>query len=187
MDKDIAQLYSLIDEIFGFVRGPGQKMEIRGVERNLLATLMRVGRQALALYVDEKGNGYQGREIVDVQGKILPYVRDRKCVYRSVFGTIEINRAYYHAKGTVGVFPLEGEINLPERGYSYFLQEISSKLAVNESYEKACEVFGDIFPIDIPIRSLERIVGDTCEDVARYYEDKPVPELEPEAVITKKW
>lgn len=184
MDKDIAQLYSLIDEIFGFVRGPGQKMEIGEVERNLLAILMRVGRQALELYVDEKGSGYRGGEIIDAQGNKMPYVRDRKCMYRSVFGAIEINRAYYHAKGTAGVFPLEGEINLPQRGYSYFLQEISSKLAVNGSYEKACEVLGDIFPINIPIRSLERIVGDTCEDVASYYEEKPAPELEPEAAIT---
>ncbi|MCL5126497.1 MAG: hypothetical protein M1511_18755 [Deltaproteobacteria bacterium] len=79
---------------------------------------------------------------------------------------------------------MEGEINLPQRGYSYFLQEISSKLAVNGSYEKACEVFADIFPIDTGIRSLERIVRDTCQDVARYYEDKPAPELEPEAIIT---
>jgi hypothetical protein len=114
----------------------------------------------------------------------LPYAHDRKCAYRSIFGIIEINRAYYQAKETAGVFPLESEINLPERGYSYFLQEISSKLAVNGSYEKACEVFGDIFPVRIPIRSLERIVGDACEDVAQYYEEKPAPELPPEAVIT---
>jgi hypothetical protein len=64
----------------------------------------------------------------------MPYVRDRKCVYRSVFGAIEINRAYYHVKGTAGVFPLEGEINLPQRGHSYFFREISSKLAVNGGY-----------------------------------------------------
>ncbi|MCX5863354.1 MAG: hypothetical protein NTW27_14715 [Deltaproteobacteria bacterium] len=62
-----------------------------------------------------------------------------------------INRAYYQATGTAGIFPLEDEINLPQRGYSYFLQEISSKLAVNGSYEKACEVFADIFPVAIPI------------------------------------
>jgi len=184
MDKGIAQLYSLVDEVFGFVRGPGQSMEISEVERSLLSMLMRVGRQALISYLDGKGAGYQGEEIVNAQGERLPYVRDRKCAYRSVFGSIEINRAYYQAKGAEGVFPLEGEINLPARGYSYFLQEISSKLAVNGSYEKASEVFADIFPLDIPIRSLERIVGDTCEDVSRYYEEKPAPELEHEAIIT---
>lgn len=184
MDKGISQLYSLVDEVFGFVRGPAQIMEITEVERSLLSMLMRVGREALVSYLDEKGSGYRGEEIVNAQGETLPYVRDRKCAYRSIFGVVEINRAYYQAKGATGVFPLEGEINLPQRGYSYFLQEISSKLAVNGSYEKACEVFGDIFPVDIPIRSLERIVGDTCDDVSRYYEEKPDPKLAPDAVIT---
>jgi len=184
MDKGIAQLYTLVDEVFSFISGPAQIMEIGEVERSLLAMLMRVGREALITYLERRGSGYQGKEIVNAQGETLPYVRDRKCAYRSIFGVVEINRAYYQAKGTAGVFPLEGEINLPERGYSYFLQEISSKLAVNGSYEKACEIFFDIFPLDIPIRSLERIVGDTCEDVSHYYEEKPSPELDPEAVIT---
>jgi len=184
MDKGIAQLYSLVDEVFGFVRGPGQSMEIGEVERSLLAMLMRVGREALITYLGEKGSGYKGEEIINAQGERLPYVRDRKCAYRSLFGPIEINRAYYQVKGTEGVFPLEAEINLPARGYSYFLQEISSKLAVNGSYEKACEIFSDIFPLDIPIRSLERIVRDTCQDVGGYYEEKPAPELDPAATIT---
>jgi hypothetical protein len=95
MKKDRAQLYSAVDEVFGFVRGPGQSMEISEVERSLLSMLMRVGRQALISYLDEKGSGYQGEEIVNAQGKRLPYVRDRKSAYRSVFGLVEINRAYY--------------------------------------------------------------------------------------------
>jgi hypothetical protein len=92
MDKDISQLYSLVDEVFGFVRGPGQSMEISEVERSLLAMLMRVGRQALVSYLDEKGTGYQGQEILNAQGETLPYVRDRKCAYRSVFGPIIIRK-----------------------------------------------------------------------------------------------
>ena len=184
MDTGIAQLYSVVDEVFVFVRGPGQSMEIGEVERTVLAMLMRVGKEAITSYVDEKGTGYRGEEIVNAQGETLPYVRDRKCAYRSVFGVIEINRAYYQATGSAGIFPLEDEINLPQRGYSYFLQEISSKLAVNGSYAKACEVFADIFPVAIPIRSLEQIVGDACEDAARYYEEKPAPELQPDAVVT---
>ena len=70
-------------------------MEIGEVERTVLAMLMRVGREALKSYVDEKGTGYRGKEIVNARGETLPYVRDRKCAYRSVFGVIEINRAYY--------------------------------------------------------------------------------------------
>jgi hypothetical protein len=184
MDESIAQMYSLVGEICGFVRGAGQNMEIGEVERHLLSMVMKMGKQALISYTEKKGSGYLGKEIVNEQGERLPYVSNRKCKYISIFGEIEICRSYYQRKGESGVFPLASDINLPNRGYSYFLQEISSKLAVNGSYEKACEVFGDIFPVNIPLRSLERIVGDTCEDVARYYEEKPSPELSSEAVIT---
>ena len=55
---------------------------------------------------------------------------------------------------------------------------------MNGSYEKACEVVGDIFPLNLPIRSLERIVGDVREDVVRYYDQKPTPESSEQAVIT---
>jgi hypothetical protein len=184
MDTGIDRMNVLVNEIVGFVLGPAQGMEIGEVERGLLKLAMRVGRQGLICYLEEKGPGRQGYEIVAPTGERLPYVRDRKCLYRSIFGPIEIKRAYYQATGSPGVFPLDGEINLPDKGYSYLLQEISSKLAVNGSYEKSCEVIGDIFPLDLPIRSLERIVGDVCEDVARYYYQKPTPESSEQAVIT---
>jgi hypothetical protein len=184
MGKDVARMYSVVNEIFGFVRGAGQEMEIGEVERRVLSMVMEVGREALMEFVAAKGTGYEGVEILNENGSQLPYVRDRGCAYRSIFGAIRINRAYYHAKGEQGVCPLDGALNLPDRGYSYLIQEIASKLAVNGSYEKACEIFGDIFPIDLPIRSLERIVGETCEDAARYYEGKKPPDTPAQAVVT---
>jgi len=184
MDQDLARMYSLVNGILGFVRGVGQEMEIGEVERRLLGMVMEVGREALMEFLEAKGRGYEGQELVNAHGVRLAYVRDRSCAYRSVFGKIDVNRAYYHAKGEDGVFPLDGMLNLPERGYSYLMQEIASKLAMNASYEKACEVFTDIFPFDLPIRSLERVVGETCEDAARYYEAKSPPDPPDEAVVT---
>jgi hypothetical protein len=55
MDTGIAQLYSVVDEVFVFVRNPCRSMEIGEVERTLLAMLMGVGREALTSYLDEKG------------------------------------------------------------------------------------------------------------------------------------
>ncbi len=73
---------------------------------------------------------------------------------------------------------------MPERGYSYVVQEFSSRLAVTMSYEDAQEVLGSFFPVKMPIRSLERIVGDLCEDVETYYEEETPPEVCPETVVT---
>jgi hypothetical protein len=184
MAQDIAGMYSVVNEILGFVRGAGQEMEIGEVERRVLSMVMEVGRKALIEFLEAKGSGYQGRELVNAQGARLSYVRDRSCAYRSVFGRIVIKRSYYQSKGHDGVFPLDEMLNLPDRGYSYLVQEIASKLSMNASYEKACEVFTDIFPVDLPIRSLERIVGETCEDAAEYYEAKIPPNPPAEATVT---
>ena len=159
-------------------------MEIGEVERHLLSLVMAVGRAALEEFVAVKGTGYAGKEIDDAQGNRCPYVRDRDVHYRSIFGTISIRRAYYHATGSPGVFPLDGELNLPERGYSYLVQEFSSRLAVTMSYEDAQEILRSFFPVRMPIRSLESIVGDVCDEVDRFYAEKAPPDVCPEAVVT---
>ncbi len=55
---------------------------------------------------------------------------------------------------------------------------------MNGSYEKAYEVVDDIFPVNLPIRSLESMVGYVREDVSRDYDQKPTPESPEQAVIT---
>jgi len=109
---------SVVNEIFTFVRCEAQGMEIGEVERRLLSLVMAVGRAALVEFVAEKGTGYAGKEVMDAQGSWCPYVRDRSCSYRSIFGPVTVRRAYYYSPGSPGVFPLDGELNMPQRGYS---------------------------------------------------------------------
>jgi hypothetical protein len=184
MERPITDIASIINEIFTFVGGEAQEMEIGEVERCVLSMVMQVGRTALEKFVAGMGTGYAGKEIIDAQGNRCPYVRDRSCAYRSIFGTIPIPRAYYQATGLPGVFPLDGKLNLPERGYSYLVQEFSSRLAVTMSYESAQETLRSFFPVKAPIRSLENIVGDLCDEVDRFYEEKAPPMVSPEAVVT---
>jgi hypothetical protein len=184
MEKAITDVVSRVNEILSFVRHEAQGMEIGEVERRLLSLVISVGRAALVEFVAEKGTGYAGRAISGAHGNRLPYIRDRSCAYRSIFGTISIRRAYYHAEGSPGVFPLDGELNLPERGYSYLVQEFSSRLAVTMSYEDAQDILSSFFPAKVPIRSMESFVGDLREGVDRFYEEKTAPEVRPDAVVT---
>ncbi|MGB6066821.1 MAG: hypothetical protein WBG50_18605 [Desulfomonilaceae bacterium] len=184
MERLITDVASMVNEILTFVREAAGEMEIGEVERHLLSLVMGVGRAALEEFVAMKGTGYAGKEINDAQGTRCPYVRDRDCTYRSIFGAISIPRAYYHAAGAPGVFPLDGELNMPERGYSYLVQEFSSRLAVKMSYEDALEILSSFFPVRMPIRSLESIVGDVSDEVDRFYEEKAPPDVCPEAVVT---
>ncbi|MDQ7785132.1 MAG: hypothetical protein RDU20_19760, partial [Desulfomonilaceae bacterium] len=90
MNRSITDMASMVNEILTFVRGSAQAMEIEEVERRLLPMVMAVGRAALEEFVSERGTGYAGKEIVDAQGNRVPYVRDRICSYRSVFGAVSI-------------------------------------------------------------------------------------------------
>jgi hypothetical protein len=184
MERQISDMASVVNEILTFVRREAQGMEIGEVERHLLSLVMEVGRAALEEFLAEKGTGYQGKEIMDAQGNRCPYVRDRSCSYRSIFGTVTIGRAYYYTPGSPGVFPLDGELNMPDRGYSYVVQEFSSRLAVTMSYEDAQEILSSFFPVKVPLRSLERIVGDLCDEADKFYEEKAPPQVCPDATVT---
>lgn len=184
MEKPISDMASVVNDIITFVRHEAQSMEIGQVERHLLSLVMAVGRAALQEFVALKGAGYVGKEIVDGQGNRCPYVRDRICAYRSIFGSVSIARAYYHHTGSPGEFPLDSELNLPDRGYSYLVQEFSSRLAITMSYEDAQEILTSFFPVKMPIRSLESIVGDLPGEVGRFYEKQAPPDVDPQAVVT---
>lgn len=184
MERQISDLASVVNEILTFVGGEARELEIVEVERHLLSLVMEVGKAALEEFVARKGTGYRGKEIKDAEGNQSRYVRDRSCLYRSIFGMISIDRACYYTPGLPAIFPLDAELNLPKRGYSYLVQEFSSRLAIRMSYEDAQDVMESFFPVKAPIRSLERIVGDLCEDVDRFYEEKEPPEARPEAPVT---
>jgi hypothetical protein len=184
MERPISDVASVVNDIFTFVRHEAQGMEIGEVERHLLSLVMVVGRAALEEFVSVKGSGYAGKEITDGQGNRCPYVRDRSCTYRSIFGAIHIQRAYYHAVGSPGIFPLGAELNLPDRGYSYVVQEFSSRLAITMSYEDAQEIMNAFFPVKMPIRSLENIVADLRGEADRFYEKQTPPDSDPQAVVT---
>ena len=184
MERSITDVASMVNEILTFVRREAQSMEIGEVERHLLSLVMAVGRAALEEFVTMKGTGYEGKEINDARGTRCPYVRDRDCTYRSIFGAISVPRAYYHAVGAPGVFPLDGDLNMPERGYSYLVQEFSSRLAVKMSYEDAQEILKSFFPVKMPIRSLESIVRDLPGEVDQFYEKQTAPDVDPASVVT---
>ncbi|GEM_PF-1227759 len=69
MEKGLSRMYSLVNEIFRSVRGPGQAVEIGDLERRLLGMVMEVAREALVEFVKAKGTGYEGGTILNTEGE----------------------------------------------------------------------------------------------------------------------
>jgi hypothetical protein len=81
-----------------------------------------MGLAAMKLYFAECGTGDVGPAITRADGMLLTRekpLRGRK--YFSLFGTFAVARTCYRTAGKPGIFPLDAQVNLPERCYSYFL------------------------------------------------------------------
>jgi hypothetical protein len=78
----------------------------------------------MKLYFAQRGPGDVGPAVTRADGLLLP--REQKLRgrdYFSIFGKFKVARTCYRAPGEPGIFPLDAQVNLPERCYSYFLQE----------------------------------------------------------------
>ena len=103
MNRGLARSIQLVNEIFYFTASQAREgREITEVERELFSRIMTLGREALQAFVDDCGTGNQGETTRDSKGHELPYVRDRICRYQSIFGEIDIVRAYYQKKENTG-------------------------------------------------------------------------------------
>ena len=137
MAQDIAGMYSVVNEILGFVRGAGQEMEIGEVERRVLSMVMEVGRKGAHRISGIQGKWVSGSRACQCPGR-SSFIRARQklCVPVGPLGGSSSNEPITSQRDTTVCFPLDEMLNLPDRGYSYLVQEIASKLSMNASYEK---------------------------------------------------
>ena len=86
--------------------------------------LLPMGLAAMKLYFAQRGTGAIGPAIARADGVILPREQTlRRRDYCSLFGTFAVPRACDRMPGEPGIFPLDAQVNLPERCDSYVLQE----------------------------------------------------------------
>lgn len=169
MEETIDNIGKTVQGLKDLVEHRTEKMEIQKVEKHILAELIKVGRDLMKVYIKKRGNGYVGEEIVIADGRKLSYQGERTRQYLSIFGELEISRAYYWATGTVGYHPLDKELNLPKEKYSYLFQEWGLQGASKEAFDQAQEFLSQIFQIEIPKRSLQKQAVEVAETVEEFY------------------
>ena len=154
-----------------------QYLEIHKVEENLFRKLMGIGLQLLELHITKRGTGknqYQGK---------LPYHKDDDWNYISIFGKMDIPRAYFWEKENEdSIHPLDEILNLSEKHHSYLLQKWSQLIAVDSTYDKARNVLNEILQINIWSQQMEKINRDTGTYVDEFYENNP-PEGESNPIL----
>jgi len=150
--------------------------------------LHRGGLELLRRLLDEnfqaRGVGDVGDAVArqDVGGETtrLGYRRLHPCEYESIFGTVPVDRLGYGAPGEPSIHPLDEELNLPERRYSYVVQERAARLAARGPFDEAADEVSKTTAACLPKRQLEEVVVDGAEDFDTFYEARtsalPPPE-----------
>ena len=124
--QDIRQEFEMLLE---FVTGePAQEATADQIERSLFKLLLAVGAKLLMLFFVMRSEACSREAIQTAVGQSLPYERDTKRTYYSIFGKIPLYRPYFYKQGLGGQIPLDAALGLGEDSYSDLLREVSDYL-----------------------------------------------------------
>ncbi len=173
-----------LQRLFEFVENNATEFKAYEMEKGIFKKILKIGLIAIQYYFSEKGTGDVGPEIKLDSDKILKKdsgLRPRD--YFSIFGKLKVPRSSYRLEGYWAVMPLDAQADLPQRCYSYFLQELMDFISIRDSFDEAALSLKKFFGLDISSSRFEVISQDTHTSYDEFYEIKPVPAAESEGQI----
>lgn len=183
MEKKIEQARQEFNAILDYVVNGARGSQIHQAEEAIYRMILRLGCILLELFVLSVGTGKMGDTLVSKDGQVFRYGGGAPRKYLSIFGEITILRAHYAKEGQKGMFPVEAQLNLPERKYSYLLQGWMASKAVATSYERAAAEVSKQLYLKLAHRPIERVTRDCTAAVEEFMDSLPPPRPETEGAI----
>jgi hypothetical protein len=183
MDEKILQVREEFNKVVDFVTKDALDQEIHVVEGEIFRMLLRLGRILLELFLLSVGTGRHGRTLTRQDGSVLEYRRESPRKYLSIFGEVTIMRAYYLKDGGKGIFPLEAQLNLPKRKYSYLLQKWMTHWGAKTTYEGAVQTLEDFLGLNLAHRPIQRLARDLTAVVDEFNDTLEAPDASEEGPI----
>ncbi|MGH3665146.1 MAG: hypothetical protein ACRDU8_03460 [Egibacteraceae bacterium] len=149
-----------------------QRLGLAGVERQCERQGRELLRRMVQAHVDARGTGDIGAALrVATPDGVLRYGRKRLHTRRLVtlFGEVWVTRTGYGQPGRACVHPLDAQLGLPARCYSYELQRRLVKAAVLGPFDEAVAMLADTTGVAIPKPTAEQIVADAGRDFDVFY------------------
>jgi hypothetical protein len=153
------------------------------IERGLFQRLLRLGAKLLTLFFVMRSQASSREPLHTMDGQRLPYQRESKRNYVSIFGKIEVWRPYFYQSGVGGACPLDAELSLGQDSYSDLVREICEYLGVYSIYHKTTEFLDRLLGLRLSTRVMQQIIATDAADVETYYAQKPAPAPEEEAEV----
>src|SRR5262245_62153488 len=176
VERSIAEGEQALQALLKFAREQAGRLEAHEAEQGLFKRLLPIGLAAMQLYFAQRGTGDVGPAITRADGRILPREKPlRGRDYCSLFGTFGVARTCDRTPGEPGIFPLDPQVNLPERCDSYFLHEWMTVFGVEHPFQESAGLFEQLFELDRAESVLMAVAPEAPEDYEAFYAQRPVP------------
>jgi hypothetical protein len=149
------------------------------VEEGMERRGREVHRLMLQAHLNERGDGCVGGSLeVVTEGEKKRYRQKQRrdgCKIISIFGKVEARRAAYGCAGEESIHPIDEQMQLSERAFSYEMQQRMVGEAVRGPFEEAVESMEKQTGRKVSKRSAEEIVLDAAKDFDAFYQRRTVP------------
>jgi hypothetical protein len=146
------------------------------MERQIWWGVLAMGRELMQLFFAARSEQEPKPKELETEGETYAYMGQPTRDYVSIFGPVEVERAYYWKKGG-GKHPLDEALSLPERSYSDWVQELMGELSVIRPEGEAVGLLDRWFRLGVPKRSAQHVMAEHATLVGAYYEQQEAPEV----------
>jgi hypothetical protein len=157
------------------------QLPLHEVEREQERRAREIQRLLLEAHVAQRGTGDVGPAVA-VNSPAAP---DQPALHshrrldprhpQPLFGEITIQRPGYRRPGGSAVHPLDDQLQLPQRSFSYELQRRLVQAAVQGPFEEATAWVADATGVTAPKRSAEQVVRDAARAFEAFYQARIPP------------
>ena len=183
-ESDMMKSIDQFTELLHFVEVESKKLDAYTVEKKVFQKILDLGLSLMKVYFTERsaelGNH---RKIEGGDGVEYQRERIRTRPYFSIFGELTIERLCFRHQGKGSIIPLDGAVNLPERTYSYFLQEMMCSLSQRMPFGEEMGFFKKFFGHSFSPRSLETVNRDVAASYDTFYDETRPEPVKPEGEI----
>jgi len=182
-ESNLLSAFENLTATIEFVKSNSNNYEAHEMEELIHKKTLDIGKSLMKGYFQRVSNNDVGKDLVNTDGKTF----DRKKIiskdYFSVFGKFKIERRSYERTGFKTICPLDIQCNLPEKVYSYYLQDIMNTLSVQNTFSETKNILNKILHLNIYEKPLEDLTAFSSNYYDEYYLSKNVTNLDNEGEI----
>lgn len=167
------------NDLVGWLQSDAVGLPLQEVENGVGERSREVLRLLLQGNLDARGRGDVGPAVEVRDGDRVVVLShkdpDRNRDIRTVFGKVEVPRTAYGRPGERSVCPIDDQVQLPERSFSYVVQHHLVLEAVKGPYKEAVATMATFTGLAVQKKTCEDVVRDAAVDFEDFYAQRTVP------------